>query len=258
MRLSTNARDCLYLNWAIPVRAAPPLPSELSYEVHRWQDEDWVFVSALLFRFIGLRARALPVFRLSYPQMSLRIYVLDRTGAPSVLYLKMLVPLWVLPVSRIVGRQPADAGRFAYPSPSDDPEDGTWMWSFRSETTFEVTARLASPVIGEGPDLGNWQRTVDYFQRRRNGYAMWDGRLRSVTKSRATPEIWPLEAEVQAAGVLEEAFSTLGGDLWRAPHSSWLCPEIPFQFEVGKPKLMRLPRRPRMVVALPDCRSRLC
>jgi len=253
MQLSTNARDCLYLNWAIPRSSAPPLPTELSYEAHRWRDEDWVFVTALLFRFIGLHARALPLFRLSYPQMSLRIYVRDASGAPSVLYLRTLVPLWVLPMSRVIGRQPATAGRFRYPSPSDDPEINDWSWSLTSRSTFEVAAKLAPPSIGSGPDLGDWSRTVDYFQRRRKGYAMWEGRLRSVNKSQARPDVWPLEAEVQAAGVLSEAFSSLDAEFWVAPHSSWLCPEIPFQFEVGKPKLMSSPQRRRMAAAVSDC-----
>ena len=253
MRLSTNARDCLYLNWAIPRSSAPDLPAELSYEVHRWRGEDWVFVTALLFRFVGLHARALPFFRLSYPQMNLRIYVQDASGAPSVLYLQMLVPLWVLPMSRVVGRQPAVAGRFRYPSPSDEPELDGWSWSLTNRSTLEVAARLSAPAIGGGPDLGDWSRTVDYFQRRRKGYAMWEGRLRSVDKSQARPEVWPLEAEVQAAGVLAEAFSGLDSQHWQAPHSSWLCPEIPFQFEVGKPKLMSLSRRHQMAAAVSDC-----
>ncbi len=253
MRLSTNARDCLYLNWAIPLDAAPTLPRELSYEVHRWRDQDWVFVTALLFRFIGLHARALPFFRLSYPQMNLRIYVQDVSGARSVLYVRTLVPFWVLPMSRVAGRQPASAGRFNYPSPSDDPEVGGWSWSLRNRHALEVTAKIAAPLLGEGPDLGGWARTIEYFQQRRKGYAMWEDRLRSVNKSRATPEVWPLAAEVQTAEVLAEAFPTLAPDHWSVPHSSWLCPEIPFQFEVGKPRLMSLPSRHRMVAAVSDC-----
>ena len=82
---------------------------------------------------------------------------------------------------------------------------------------------------------------------------MWEGRLRKVNKSQAKPAVWPLAAEVRSSGVLAEMFSTLDPEHWQAPHSAWLCPEIPFQFEIGKPQLMKLPGTRRMAAAISDC-----
>lgn len=253
MRLSTNARDCLYLNWAVPMDLAPPLPADLSYETHPLQGDDWVFVTALLFRFVGLRARSLPFLRISYPQLNVRLYVRDRSGAPSVLYLRMVVPLWVLPASRIVGRQQASAGRFVYPSPSSDLGAETWTWRVEGDQAFAATGQVSAPTLGRGPDLGDWSRTVAYFQRRRKGYAMWDDRFRTVDKSRPTPAIWPMEVEVERSEVLSKAFPSLGAEDWRIPHSAWLCPEIPFNFQVGKPRLSALPAASPVAMMRSDC-----
>ena len=251
MNLRTKARDCLYVNWAIPLEHAPELPSPLRYEAHRVAGEDQTFVSALLFRSSGLHPRALPFLRISYPQMTLRLYVLDGDDIPSVLFLRLLVPLWVAPVSRYLGRQPAAAGWFAYPSPSADPGAGAWAWSLRREHSLALMARLSSPKLGPGPSVGDWRHTVDYIRRRRRGYISWDGKLRSITRSHPTVEVWPLEVEVEEPGLLEETFSSVGAEHWRDPHSAWLCPEIPISFEVGKAILTPLARR-RAIAPVPD------
>ena len=39
MFLSTEAKDCLYVNWAVPLAQAPPLPEPLRYEVDGQQRE---------------------------------------------------------------------------------------------------------------------------------------------------------------------------------------------------------------------------
>lgn len=286
MRLGTRARDCLYVNWAVPRSAIPEPPHPLRYEVHQHAGEDVVLASALLFRFQGLHNRALPFLRISYPQLSLRLYVTDGNGMPAVLFVRVVVPYWVVPVSRLFGRQPAHGGFFSYPEPSADAaasvddldaiaeaysgngdgskagtftEDGEWVWSLQRHGRFEVRGKLASPKMGAGPDLGGWKRTVDYVRRRPIGYVHWDGRLRSLKKSHGTVPVWPLAVEIGDTDVLRAAFPQVDADVWKTPHSSWLCPEIPFTFEVGRPKLLpALPARRRVAAPVADgCREGL-
>lgn len=257
MQLRTTAQDCLYLNWAVPADAAPRLPLPLRYELHREGDADWVFVSALLFRFAGLRPEGLPFPSLSYPQAHLRLYVLDGEGVPSVIFLRMMVPFWVVPVSRLLARQPATVGWFSYPRPSADGGEaggeGSWTWSLRRRAVLEVSARPASPGIGPGPSLGDWQRTVEYIRRRPKGYVLWEGRLRSLRRTYATRAVvWPLHAEVEVSELLESIFPEVDADHWATPHSAWLCPEIPLSFEVGKPIRLPLPHPAPRVAAVPD------
>ena len=286
MRLGTRARDCLYVNWAVPRSDVPEPPSPLRYEVHEHDGEEVVLASALLFRFSGLHNRALPFLRISYPQLSLRLYVIDGDGTPAVLFVRVVVPYWVVPVSRLFGRQPALGGSFSYPEPSADAassaddleaiaealsgngdgspdgtvtEDGEWLWSLKRRGRLEVRGRLAAPSKGAGPDLGGWKRTVDYVRRRPVGYVHWDGRLRRLKKSHGTVPVWPLAVEIGQADMLCAAFPRVDPEVWKAPHSSWLCPEIPFTFEVGRPKLLpSLPHRRRVAAPVADgCRESL-
>jgi hypothetical protein len=80
MLLRTLIRDCLYLNWALPVSSLPELPEPLRYESHPFQEEPHAFASALLFRNERLHLAAMPFLRLTYPQFNLRLYVLDGEG----------------------------------------------------------------------------------------------------------------------------------------------------------------------------------
>ncbi len=244
MKLRTKALDCLYLNWALPRESAPELPPPLSYEVHEWQGERYVFASALLFRLTGLHLDTLPFLRLSYPQMNCRVYVLDGDGVPSVLFRRNLVPFWAVPMSRILGRQPASAARFTYPRPSNGSRTDAWSWSIQGRRGLEVAGRLASPRFGNGPRLGSWQNTLDYFRQRPRGYVIWDRRLRPITTSRVATEVWPLAVEIVVADLVGECFSDVEADVWSAPHSAWLCPEIPFRFELAELRALTLAPAP--------------
>jgi len=233
MQLSTLARDCLVVNWAVPLAAAPELPRPLRYEVHSAGGEDCVFTSALLFRLSGLRLESLPFARVSYPQMSLRLYVLDGDGLPSVLFLKTLVPFWIAPLSLVFAGQGASAASFDYPTPTADPGAGEWRWSVERRGKLEVLGKMASPWNGRGPSLGSWERTVEYFHNRRRGYAVWDDRLRSLRSSHPKTPIWPMQVEIVDGGLLSEGLAEVEPAVWETPHSAWLCPEIPFVFELG-------------------------
>ncbi len=243
MQLRTRALDCLYLNWALPRESAPTLPTPLRYEIHEWRGTEYVFVSALLFRLSGLRLDSLPFLRLSYPQMNCRVYVLDGEGVPSVLFRRMVVPRWVVPVSRCLARQPASAGHFNYPRPSDGPRRDNWRWSIRQQQRLELSGKLASPQVEVGPQLGSWQATLDYFRQRPRGYVVWKGQLRPIRTSRVSLEVWPLAVEVGSAGLMTECFSEVDATVWQTPHSAWLCPEIPFRFELAELRALRMPQR---------------
>ena len=154
----------------------------------------------------------------------------------------MLVPFWVAPMSRLVAGQPAAAATFSYPSPSQAPGEGAWTWTIERRHKLEIRGRLASPQVGHGPRLGSWEKTVDYFRNRRRGYAMWENRLRAVSRaSHPAVAIWPLAVEIGDAGLLSECLTEVPAETWQAPHSAWLCPEIPFNLELEKPVSLPLP-----------------
>jgi Uncharacterized conserved protein (COG2071) len=229
MKLRTVVRDCLYLNWALPAAALPEPPAPLRYELHDFQGERYAFTSAVLFRQQGLRLAALPLVRLSYPQFNLRLYVLDGDGMPSVYFLRMLVPLWALPAAWLV-RQPVAAARFDYPQPSRDGSEGSWRWSVAQAAALEVEARPAAPAVGAGPRFTSWEAAVHYFRHRPRGYARGHGRLRRVGTLHPQVAVWPMAAEIGDDALLRRSLAV---DAWPALHSAFLCPEIPFAFELG-------------------------
>ena len=94
-----------------------------------------------------------------------------------------------------------------------------------------------------GPSLGSWEQTVDYFRHRRRGYVVWQRRLRPIRPSRRSVEVCPLEVEVGRADLVAECFAEVDAEVWQAPHSAWLCPEIPFIFELSELRAPALPRR---------------
>ncbi|RMH20724.1 MAG: hypothetical protein D6696_07580 [Acidobacteria bacterium] len=243
MHLRTLARDCLYLNWALPRDAAPAVAPPLRPEVHSCGGEDWVFVSLLIFRLDGLHLTSLPRLKLSYPQANLRLYVLDQDDVPSVLFLRSWVPFWVLPAVRLVGRQPARAAWLVLPPPSAGKPAGRWRWSIRRRGAVQIEAELKSPVVGPGPKLGSWEETVAHFRQRPRGYVQRAAGVQAVTTAHPPVPAWPLKARVDAAALVASLAPAVPEEHWLTPHSAWLCPEIPFRFELGKLPHQRLARR---------------
>jgi uncharacterized protein YqjF (DUF2071 family) len=238
MQLRTIARDCAYLNWAVPVDLAPVLPRSLRYDVRPGEGGDYAFVSVLLFRLSGLHLRSVPLVRVSYPQMNVRVYVLDAAGLPSVLFLRMLVPFWVVPGSRYLARQPAEAAHLTYPEPSREGDaEAAWRWRVARTRRFEVAARMGTPQVGCGPRLGDWRSTVAFFRNRQRGYAEVGEKLRTVSTDQPTVDLWPLEVEIRRHGLLQECLPRVPAETWDRPHSAWLCPQIPFDFVLSTPQL---------------------
>ncbi len=240
--LRTTVRDCLYLNWALPVEALPEPPAPLRYQVHSWQGRSWVFASALLFHQDSLHFTALPGLRVGYPQLTLRLYVLDDEGIPSVFFRRMLMPAWVVPATRLITHQPASRARLRFPRPSKDANGGPWRWRAERKGRLEVRAWQSSPMVGEGPRLGSWEQAVRYFEDRPRGYALASGDLHRIATEHPRVAVWPLTAEVEGDGLLPRLLDLQPGTPFPALHSAWLCPEIPFVFELGF--VLRVPTPP--------------
>lgn len=244
MFLSTEARDCLYVNWAVPLAAAPPLPAPLRYEQHGGAGHEAVFFSALCFRMSGLHPELLPLLRVSYPQLTFRTYVLDADNVPSVLFVRAWVPFWVAPLTRWVGRQPASAGLFRFPPPTRGRPQDQFRWQVRSGEELAIEARIGAPLAGGAPSLGSFSRTVEYFRRRPRGYVVQGGKVRAIDRSHPQVDVVPLKVEVAESALLRAAWPGVGGEVWSRPHSAWLCPDIPFSFELGPPIHLPMPALP--------------
>lgn len=263
MMLRMTMRDCLYLNWAVPVEKLPEPPAPLRYQLHSWQGRDHVFASALLFHQDALHFASLPLLRVGYPQLDLRLCVLDPEGIPSVLFCRMLMPAWVTPGVRLLTHQPASRARLDFPRPSRKPGcGGPWTWKIARRGSLLVRAWQDSPQVGEGPRLGSWEQTVRYFHERPRGYAGGSGALHRIEAKVSQAACWPLRVELRGDDVLSPWLRldrNGSGPVWPPVHSAWLCPEVPFVFELGLvPQIQMAPSVPSPVagrVAAPVLRS---
>lgn len=249
--LRTVVRDCLYLNWAFPIDLLPALPEPLVYEEHMGDGARYAFGSALLFRHEHLHLAGLPFLRFSYPQFHLRFYVRDHEDVPSLYFQSILVPGWVVPSARWVAHQPALAAHFRYPQPSAGVPADEWSWEVVREVSLRLSARTAPPQIAVGPSLGSWDRTVDYFRLRSRGYVLSAGGLHPVATSQRAVPLWPLQVSLEDLSLLRRCLSLNGDRHWPEPHSAWLCPEVPYQFELSADTLRESLRRSPAPVA-PD------
>jgi uncharacterized protein YqjF (DUF2071 family) len=248
MELETEARDCLYVNWALPRAAAPALPATLRYETHPQGDAQTVFFSLLLFRLSDLHLTALPIGRLSFPQANLRFYVLDNDDMPAIYFLRTLVPWWLVPAARGLGGQPARPASLRFPRPSQDRDAECWRWRIWRGASLTMTATLSTPQIGPGPCLGSWDATLAHFRQRRRTYVRYGTGVRPVRAIRPMTNVWPLRMEVEHSALLRKALPAVDAETWLAPHSAWLSPQIPFRFELG-PAVDRTLARARMPAA---------
>lgn len=238
MRWTTRAQDCLYISWAIPHASAPECPPFMRYETHLMEGQDMVFVSALLFRWSahpdGLSSR----WSVSFPQMHLRFYVIDGQGVSATLVHRIWMPPWLAPMSTLLRRHPTRLARCRFPwlarqqdvdgQDPDDQQRETWSWSVRRMGELKVVGKLAAPQLGPGPDLGNWQQTVQYFRRRSTGYLRgWGNRVRSYRRVRPGGDVLPLQVEVESTTLLSRFLPAVDEGRWAEPHSAWVCPDIP-------------------------------
>ena len=232
MHLRTVVRDCLFVNWALPVERLPALPEALRYELHPVGRQRTAFVSAVLFRQTQLRLQALPWVRLSHSQLNVRFYVVDAEAVPSVFLGTMIVPGWIVPLAQAAGQAGLRQGRLEFPRPSRDTGAESWTWKARADGRLRLRARLSAAAAGTGPELGSWQRTCDYFRRRDRGYTMVAGRLQRMETSHSVTTLWPTEVEVGDDGLLKRLLRSSPEQPWPEVHSSWICPETPLEFEL--------------------------
>jgi len=258
MRLRSQVQDALYLNWALPASALPPPPAPLRYQTLNASDggddgaagcREVAFASALLFRHRGVHLPHLPFVRFTYPQLNLRLYTLDADRVPSVLFVDMLMPWWVGPAVHLVAKSPTSAARFTYPRPSADPAEGEWSWRVEQPwngggpSALQVTGRRGSGLAmtgvpggaagGGSTSVGTWRETVRFFRERPRGYVVTAGRLRRVETEHPPVEVWPMSVEVEEDSLLQRVLPLRAAPGWPALHSAWLCPQIPFVFELA-------------------------
>ena len=242
MILETIGRDCLFLNWALPADALPELEEPMRYDLHAWRGRDHVFVSAALFRQQVLDIPKVIFPRVSYPQLSVRLCTIDGDGMPSFYISTVLLPAWVLPSVRLVARQQAHKASFQYPTQGAALEESPLRWLVRSKGVLEVSVSPGAGAPGEGPDLGDWKRTVAYFQRRNRWYFSSAAGLKRIEVTSKDVQVVPISTEIGDDSLLPGCMGSAPGAAWPALHSCWLSPEVPFVFEVGWAKEAPLPR----------------
>ena len=240
MILETIGRDCLFLNWALPVEALPELEPPLRYDVHPWQEGDYVFLSAALFRQQVVDIPKVIFPRVSYPQLSVRLCTLDADGIPSFFISTVMLPAWVLPSVRLVAGQQARKAKFDYPAQGSGLAESPLRWSVRSKGQLEVTVSSGSAAAGAGPTLGDWAQTVAYFQRRKRWYFGTSDGLKRIEVTSREEQAIPISSRVEDNSLLGSCLEGYAAG-WPELHSCWLSPEIPFVFEIGWAKERPLP-----------------
>lgn len=239
MILRSKARDCLFLNWAVPAEQLIPPPAPLTLETVEHDGVAHGFVSALLFRQHRLHDARAPRLAVSHPQCNLSMLVRDPDGQPGVLVAAVLVPWWLVPAARWI-EQPGFWARFEYPAAESFAETPSWSWCVRGRGALAAEARrgMAAP---RGPALGSWQETVDFFRRRSKGYVRALGKPRAVEISHPPVEAWPLQVELGPTRLAERLLPLRRDAVLPPLHSAFLCPEIPSIFELveERPPAMR-------------------
>ena len=230
MILRSRVRDCLFLNWALPRAALGDPPGDLRYQEHQHAGERWVFASALLFRQQGIHLSAAAWARVSYPQLNLRYYILDRDDVPSVLFVSMWAPLWVVPAARLIARQPVHSASLRYPDRVEQADTPS-TWQVRAGESLQLSAAGGSAVTGQGPRLGGWAETVRYFRQRPRGYTEGARGLRRIETSHVSTTVWPMEVELVTTSLLDACVGLPPGE-WPALHSAWICPQLTFELEL--------------------------
>jgi hypothetical protein len=232
MIVRTALENCLYLNWALPRAMLPDPPGALRYDVRDWQGGEAVFASALFFRQATPRFRFIPLPRVSYPQFQLQLCTLDSDGTPSVLIRSLLLPAWVTPGARWLAGQPARTAELSYPR-SIETVAGPAEWRIARHGSLAVEAEPGSPMVGGGPALGPWERTVSYFCRRPVAYAMGTRGLHRIEIETEPGTVLPMKAVLREDRLLHECLGS-GEREWPSLHSAWLCPPMIASLVVGE------------------------
>lgn len=229
MDFETALADALFVNWAVAPGALPEPPLPLTLDRTLVDGESWAFVTLVLFRQRGLHAAALPWPRLSFPQCNLRLPVRDGEGVASVWLLRELVPAWVVPLARGLGRQPASAAIFG----GGDSGARGRRWSVFAGSSISLVARPSSPPIAV-PRLGGWQETVAFFRERPRAYVASGRRLRRVEAAHVRADARPVAVEVERDAWLAAQLPGVPRETWERPHSAFVLEAVRLEVAVER------------------------
>lgn len=243
MRLETVGRDCLFLNWALPVERLPRLEGQLRYDVVESDGERFVFASAALFRQRVLELPGVQFPKVSFPQLSLRLCTLDRDSVPSLYVCTLLMPAWAYASFKLLAWRPARLATFDYPRAGAGLESAPLRWRIKSQGMLDVTVTEGAMGVGEGPSLGDWAQCVGYFQRRSRWYLGSPDGLRRISVERGEGQAVPVAAEMAQNTLLSDCLESDARQVWPGLHSAWLSPEASFILEIGRAKERGLPER---------------
>ncbi len=178
MFLRTIVRDCLFLNWAFPQRACRRRRHHCATRPTATAARTGFSSRPCSFARPASTCRTCRCRRCPIRSSICALYVLDRDGVASVLFWRMLVPAWVVPGARLVGRQPARRRSLRLSPAPASPIRPARRWRVRAGAELDVLARPGMPALGEGPCLANWNALVDTLRQRPRGYGWSGGRLR--------------------------------------------------------------------------------
>ena len=167
MQLRTLGRDCLILNWVVPIAGLPPAPAGLEYAVASSAGADRVLASLALFRQRILQLPGVSIPKVSFPQLTVRVCVLDAEGVASFFVPALKVPAWVLPTMKLVAPRSARMATFDVPPSGSMPGDEPLRWRVRGRGALEVAVCAGARWDPVEPDLGGFEGVVRYVQRRR-------------------------------------------------------------------------------------------
>jgi hypothetical protein len=219
----TELTGALYVSWAVPLAALPPLPEPLSFDHVRGEDGEVGFATLVHFRQSGLHAEALPWPRFTYPQVNLRLCARDDDGVATVYILRELVPAWMVPIARVGGGQPASAALLDFPPPGSTPAGEPLRWAFSAGQRNSILARAGAPPAGR-PQLGGFAETVAFFRDRPRAYATQGGKLRRLETVHPRADSVPASVEVERDEWLSAQLPDVAAEIWRRPHSAFFVP----------------------------------
>jgi len=245
MAFVTELVDAIYVNWAVdPERLPAPTPP-LELDSAQIEGELRAFVTLVLFAQSELHLDRLRWPSLSFPQCNLRLPVRDRDRIPAHWLLHQLVPAWVVPFGRWVGRQPVSAA-ILRPGRSEGSDGRTeWSWEVAAGRRLALKARPAAPPTGTG--LGDWRHTVAFFRERPRAFVRSNGGLRRLDAAIGRADAVPLDVDFASIDWLRARLPGIGFEDWARPHSAFLVPST--RLEIATSAVEAEPVRERLPAA---------
>jgi hypothetical protein len=223
--------DALYVNWAVPRAELPAPPAPLALDCAVDGDAPCGFVTLVLFRQRGLHTTQLPFVRLEFPQCNLRLPVRDADRVASVWLVRQLVPAWVVPLGRLVARQPVSGAVLRVADVAGDPCDQ--RWEIAAGLPLAIRARPGAPAVA-GPHFGGWEQLVAFFRERPRGYVASGERLRRIEATFDHAAGIPCRAEIERDDWLRARLPEVAPERWSTPHSAFVVPATRLELERSK------------------------